>query len=302
MTEDRRPVALLPKGSTGYVLHDPLRGTDEAVTAAVARSLEPHAHAFYRPFAGVALDWRAVVRFGLQDCRRDLVAIVLTNAACGTLALLVPYATGLVFTSIIPGAQREQLLQLTLILLACALAGGMCQVTSTVALLRIDGRMGGSIQPALWDRLLSLPTTFFRLYSSGDLAVRAMGIDAMRQILSGTALTAVLNGAFSVFNLALLYYYDVRLAEWATALLLLAIGALVVVSRAQLGVREIAAAIADLGLVLQFLTDLEARVAAARVAGVRAVGPLVHASTSAAVSRPHDQQPLRGLSAPLIRS
>ena len=114
----------------------------------------------------------------------------------------------------------------------------MCQVTSTVALLRIDGRMGGSIQPALWDRLLSFPTTFFRLYSSGDLAVRAMGIDAMRQILSGTALTAVLNGAFSVFNLALLYYYDVRLAEWATALLLLAIGALVVVSRAQLGVQR----------------------------------------------------------------
>ena len=76
-----------------------------------------------------------------------------------------------------------------------------------------------SLEAAVWDRLLGLPVPFFRDYSSGDLALRATSISAMRRALSGVVTTAVLGAAFSVFSYALLFVYDVRLALVATVLL-----------------------------------------------------------------------------------
>src|SRR5690606_2139340 len=71
----------------------------------------------------------------------------------------------------------------------------------------------------VWDRVVQLPAGVFRADAAGDLATRAMGIDLIRQALSGVALTTILSSVFSVFNFGLLFYYDARLAWVATAVL-----------------------------------------------------------------------------------
>ena len=53
------------------------------------------------------------------------------------------------------------------------------------------------IDGALWDRLLRLPTNFFRRYSTGDLATRAAAAEDVRQMLGGSAVSAVLGAAFA---------------------------------------------------------------------------------------------------------
>ena len=79
------------------------------------------------------------------------------------------------------------------------------------------------MQSAMWDRLIALPLHFFRDYSAGDLAIRAMNIEAIRQTLSVAVLSPLLNGVFSIFNLGLLIYYDSILAQAAIGLLLIAL-------------------------------------------------------------------------------
>ncbi len=54
--------------------------------------------------------------------------------------------------------------------------------------------MGAATQAAVWDRLLRLPVSFFRDYSAGDLATRSLGIDAVRQALTGSTLDGILSG------------------------------------------------------------------------------------------------------------
>src|SRR5690606_35209584 len=65
---------------------------------------------------------------------------------------------------------------------------------------------------------------FFRRYSSGDLADRANGINAIRQILTGTVMQAILDTAFSLFSLALLFWYSGRLAVIALGIVVAMIG------------------------------------------------------------------------------
>ena len=63
-----------------------------------------------------------------------------------------------------------------------------------LALLRIEGRVDERLQSAIWSRLLSLPTQFFRDFTAGDLADRANGISEIRRMLTGAAVQAALDG------------------------------------------------------------------------------------------------------------
>ncbi len=267
-TEGRSPVALRYHHSRGYTCLDPVSGAETKVDAALADTLSPFAITFYRSFPEVALSIRHVLRFGVHGCGGELGTVVVMTVLAALLGMIPPIATGLVFDTLIPGAQRSQLLQLTLILLACALAVAMFQAVRGVALLRIEGKMGNAVQCAVWDRLLALPMSFFRPYTAGELAVRAMGIDGIRQIVSGATVTGVVAGLTSLGNYALLFRYDVRLALWATLLLVVALAVTLLGASLQLRHQRKVAALQSKtsGVVLQLLTSI----AKLRVAGVEA--------------------------------
>jgi NHLM bacteriocin system ABC transporter ATP-binding protein len=255
---DGRPVALLPAPGARYTLHDPHARTERPVDAAAADQVKPVAFTFYRPFPDQALGLAGVIRFGLKGCGRDLWMVAALSGAAALLSLLPPLAAGRIFNDVIPGAERGQLVQITAALLVVAVAGFLFRFASGVALVRIEGRMGGATQAAVWDRVLGLPMPFFRPYSAGNLASRAMGIDAIRQQLSGATISALLSGLFSLVHFGLLYGYSPRLALWGTGLIALAVTVAAVASRLQMASEHRIAAVRSrlAGSVLQFLSSI----------------------------------------------
>ena len=217
----RLPVALLPISPRSYVMVDPQEGTRTPVDAAVAETLSGDAHMLYPPLPERPVGIRDLLRMAFTGRRRDLLTIVLMGFAGGLLGMLVPILTGQLFGSVIPAAERSQLFQIMAALLVSALAGGIFQVMRSLAVLRLGGKVDGTVQAAVWDRLMALPVTFFRRYTVGDLANRALGINAIRDLLTGDVLTLALAAVFSVFNFVLLFYYSWPLALWATGLVLL---------------------------------------------------------------------------------
>jgi ATP-binding cassette subfamily C protein len=132
----------------------------------------------------------------------------------------------------------------------------------------MEGKANAALQAAIWDRLLRLPTTFFRRYTAGDLAMRAMGVDAIRQVLSGVTVTAAISGVFSLVNFGMMFYYDGRLTAVAVGLLIVFLGLTTIMNLRQLRVQrqayETEGKVA--GLLLQLLNGL----AKLRVANVEA--------------------------------
>jgi ATP-binding cassette subfamily C protein len=223
-----KPVALLPRGARGagargrgargYDMFDPVKDTIVRVNRQAARTLNGVAYVFYRPFPHRALSGAQVLREGLRGCGRDLWVIALTSFLASLLALVAPFATGIVFDSIVPGSERGQLLQTVALIVASAVAMTFISLTRGYALLRVEGKLDFSTQAAVWDRLLNLPTSFFRNYSAGDLTNRSMAISQIRAILSGPVVTAIVSGVFSVSSVFLLFYYSPQLALVAVAL------------------------------------------------------------------------------------
>lgn len=220
--DDKRPVALL-QTATGYTLHDPTLHTARPVTREIAVNLSPFGFIFYRSFGDTMVNLMEMVKFGSHGIFRDFFMIVLMGITTGLLGMITPMATGMLFDTVIPSAEKDQLVQLTLALLASVFATSMFEITRSFAMLRAEGKMDSAIQSAVWDRLLRLPVPFFHEYSSGDLAMRGYAISSIRRALSGNTLRALLSSVFAVFNLFLLFYYSMKLALLGIILVAIAI-------------------------------------------------------------------------------
>ena len=234
--DDHRPVALQQTPLLRYEIVDPVTGARTPLSPATADTLEPWADALYTPFPARALRALDLLAIGLTNCRRrDLAHILAVGVLGGVLAMAPAVATGIVFDRILPTGEPGLLVQVALVLLVLVISGTLLELTSNLTVLRVETRTATAVQAGVWDRLLGLPVSFFRRYLSGDLAVRSLGIDAIRQALTGATLAALLGGIFSLFSLGLLFYYDWRLALLATAFV--AIAALVVVALSLLELR-----------------------------------------------------------------
>ena len=215
---DNRPMALLPSPNGGFQLYDPVEDRTAPVDGAAAFALNGFAYTFYRPLPSRKLSIWDLLSFGLRDSRRELVTIIVMGVCGGLLGMVFPIATGIIFNSIIPSAQRSQLWQISAFLVIATCAASMFTLTRNFAMLRLEGKMGSSLQASVWDRLLRLPVPFFRRYTSGDLADRSSGISNILRTLTGSAIYSILSGVFSIFSFLLLFYYSWQLALIATAL------------------------------------------------------------------------------------
>jgi NHLM bacteriocin system ABC transporter ATP-binding protein len=273
LKDSNHAVALLPRTRGGYDVVDTDGSPARRVDAAVAATLAPMGVTFYRPFrADRMIDSLELLRFSVWGCRQDLTRVLVAGALVGAIGMGIPIATGVLINTIIPSTDRAQLTQWTLALIVCTVVTAMFNLSRSIALVRLEMKLGYAIQAAVWDRLISLPARFFRDYSAGDLATRAMGIDSVRQTLSGATIRGVLGGIFSVFNFGLMFYYDVALALCGTAIIALAVVVLVSVAYLQrVQQREwVTLQARKSGVMLQLLTGIrKLRVAAAEM---RAVG------------------------------
>ncbi len=256
--KDKTPVAILPTAPGKYKMYNPVEDTETLVTSNIASSLSGTAHTFYRPFPDKKLSGLDLVKFGLQGMKTDIKMVALMGVLAGLLTMVTPIATGKIFDTIIPGAERGQLFQLSLALIIFACSTTMFQITRAVAMLRIEGKMDASIQAAVWDRLLNLPVPFFRIYSTGDLAQRAMGINLIRRTLSGAVVQSVLGLLAAFFSFMLLFYYSAKLAFVGFALVLLAITTSGILSYFKMSHQRVLSQIEGKisGMVLQFINGI----------------------------------------------
>jgi len=225
LKEDGTPVALLPVSPTRYELFNPLDNTSAVVDQKVAALVDYKAFTFYKSFPKRVLNLIDVLKFGIQGpILRDARMIIAMAIFGGLMSMFIPIATGIIFDTIIPQGDKSQMLQIIFLLAAVTIAGVLFQLTRAFAVLRASGRISTSVQCAVWDRVLSLPTSFFRKFTSGELAMRVMGVERIMGVASGSAMTTLLSGIFSIFNYALLFYYSSKMALIATVLILINTG------------------------------------------------------------------------------
>jgi NHLM bacteriocin system ABC transporter ATP-binding protein len=221
------PVALLWRRG-GYVAVHPGTGRETPVEKANAEEFEPRAVMFYRPLPDKALTPIGLLRFSLQGTRGDLVALLLAGLVTVAIGALVPVATGKVLGEYVPTAQSGLIVQVCLAVMVSGVVAAAFTLLENLSILRLEGRIEAALQPAVWDRLLRLPTRFFTQRSTGELASAAMGISTIRRLLAGVGPVVAQSVTVGAMNLGMLFWYSVPMA-------MAALGMLVVIGAVFLG-------------------------------------------------------------------
>ncbi|MEU6904525.1 NHLP bacteriocin export ABC transporter permease/ATPase subunit [Streptomyces coeruleorubidus] len=221
------PVALLWRRG-GYVAVHPSTGRETPIEKANADEFEPRAVMFYRPLPERRLSPLRLLRFCMQGTRRDLTGLLLSGLVTVAIGALVPIATGKVLGEFVPKAQTDLIVQVCLAVMLSSVVAAAFMLLQNLTILRLEGRVEATLQPAVWDRMLRLPTRFFTERSTGELASAAMGISSIRRLLAGVGPTVAQSVTVGAMNLGLLLWFSVPMA-------MAAVGMLVVIAAVFLG-------------------------------------------------------------------
>ena len=216
------PVALLWRRG-GYVAVHPATGRETPIEKANAEEFEPRAVMFYRPLPERRLSPFGLLRFSMQGTAGDLSNLLISGLVTVAIGALVPIATGKVLGEFVPKAQTNLIVQVCLAVMITSVVAAAFMLLENLTILRLEGRIEATLQPAVWDRLLRLPTKFFTERSTGELASAAMGISSIRRLLAGVGPVVAQSVTVGVMNLGLLFWYNPSMA-------LAAIGMLVVIA------------------------------------------------------------------------
>ena len=219
------PLALIPGTSGRYRAVDPAVGRSERVDARLAGDLVSEAYFFYRalPRDGAART-ASLFRFAFRGLGGDLARFMIAGLLVGLLMLAPSILFGTLADRVIPSGSGWQLLELSLSLVLLAILTAFLQVLQGTALMRLEALAAARVGAALWDRMLGLPWWFFRRFSSGDLAVRAMAFQALRDQVSGVVGGALLSVIFLLPTFVLLFLYDTAIGWLGLVLGLFSLG------------------------------------------------------------------------------
>ena len=255
-----RPVGILPSHRAlrrAAMVVDPDAGTTRTLTPGVARTLSLNAHELVAdPDVTSA---QALTRWSFTGLGLDVVSVAVLGLLGGLLGLALPVATAAIFSEVVPLADRSRLVGILVGLGAATVAAMVLQIIRGVSLVRGRDRFDDRFQSAVMVRLLSLPTSFFRSASPGELAEDTLAGSRTRSaVLTDNALITLVTGVFALTNAIVMVAIDPGLGA-----AVIGVAAVLVAVRAEreyrlaLTVRPLLAGRARLtGLVLQFVDNI----------------------------------------------
>lgn len=201
--------ALIPDMWDRYFYLDEKTGKRLRLNKDTAQLLEREAVCFYRPLPQRKLDYADIFRFIMQSVSvRDIATLVLAALAVTLLGLMTPAATSLLFNVILPSGQELFLVTIAVMLAGVAVSQFIFRIIQSGMLARVQQKMKLSLKNAFFARVLTLPTSFFKDYSTGEIAQKVILTEefciSFCDICFGTGLTALLSlvYVFQIFSIS----------------------------------------------------------------------------------------------------
>jgi len=182
-----------------------------------------------------------LMKFILQSLSvSDFVLIALATFAVSLIGMFSPKLNNLLFSEVLPSGNVRLLVALAVFMVSVSVSAMLITAVKGMITARIDTKLSVSVEAATMMRVMSLPAGFFKEYSSGDLASRAMQINALCNMLVSTVLTTGLTSVFSLIYISQIFIYAPALVVPALLIILVTLVFSVVSSMLQMrhGKRE----------------------------------------------------------------
>ena len=218
-------IAMLPRGVRGYYFFEPGSGRKVKVTRGVAEHICPDAILFYKPLPAKSLTVRDLISFIFRVFDRNDYLLVLVAALAVTLIGLAPaWANQVAFGVVAPSGQAGLILPVAALLLGVAVSAALIGACRNLVMSRVSIKLDVVCEAATFSRILALPTSFFKQYSSGDLASRVSNMTTLSQLITSILLGSGLSALLSLVYIMQIGVYAPELGLPALAVALIQAG------------------------------------------------------------------------------
>ncbi|MEU9130646.1 peptidase domain-containing ABC transporter [Kitasatospora sp. NPDC048540] len=233
-------VVLAGAGQDHVDVVDPAYGRRRLSRAAVAESFTGVALEFDPPLAGTAKagrgtesagPWRRLRQF--LPGRRELGLLIAASVALMAFELALPLTAGILVERVVPDGSATTLWGAGALLAAVAVLFLLLQLARSVLVAKRQAVIEKRLTLGIVNHLADLPYDFFTVRNPGDLAMRARASNVLIQVLSVTAVSAVLDSLLVLAYLVAMVLADPPMAALVAGLVAVQAGLLVVTWRRQ---------------------------------------------------------------------
>ena len=210
--EEKILSVFVPTAPGKYILVNRDKPDGIVITDDVAAKIDKSAFECYAGFPAKKLKILDLMKFIFKQCWfADYRTVIVISLVAGIIPLAMPLVTETIFADIIPILDRQGLATVTQVIMITSFTTASLGIVRTIAVMRITSRMNMATEAALWGRLLTLPTKFFRQYTSGELASRMGGISVIKGLVSADFIGGLFGFVFSFWSVFLMCYYSLKL-------------------------------------------------------------------------------------------
>ena len=205
--EDGVPVALFPKELVGYYFRDS-NGKKITVNKKNMKEFGRDAICFYRPLPLRSIGIPDLLLF-LKNCVNigDLIIVFGFNLLSTLVGLLMPGITKIMAGFVLESGKPSLLWGTAVFMLCVAVSTRLIEIVDMMAGTRLEIKTSIPVDSAMMMRIMSLPASFFKKYSAGELSSRSQAVNQLCSLLMGTALSTGLTAFTSLLYVTKIFQY-----------------------------------------------------------------------------------------------
>jgi len=142
---------------------------------------------------------------------RTFIEVVIASLLIQVFALANPMIIQVIIDKVIVQESISTLQVLGALLIICTIFDAALNAIRTFLFTDASNRIDLSLGLRVLEHLYRLPLSYFHQRPVGEIASRLRELDTIRSFLTGTALTALLDSAFSIIYVAIMLFYSAEL-------------------------------------------------------------------------------------------
>lgn len=193
--------ALIPGKLSGYFYADEKTGRLTKVSKKTEKMFEEEAYCFYKPYSLNSMDENELTRSILGAISIfDIYWLVVASVLIIAMSLVVPAVYRVLFSHVTSQATYKPLFFAAWVLICIAISVNLITVTKKLLVGLIRNKLEVSCESAVMMRILSLPTSFFKKYSAGELSSKVRTVTELCTALSESVISFGITLGLSSLN------------------------------------------------------------------------------------------------------
>ena len=238
-SETDEAIALLPMMVPGYSFIDPKTRKKEILNRKNESRFKKQAYCFYQPLPLKKLKIIDLLLY-MKDCISvsDFVYIGLISLVVTLMGMLTPRLTNLLTGPVLRSGNMNALYAIIFFMICAGISSKLISILNSQVTGRLSMKASLNVQAAVMMRILSLPASFFRKYSSGELFKRSFSVNNLCDMLLSGVFTGGVTSLMSLLYVTQIFKYAPRLVIPSLIVITLTVAISVITSLVQVSINR----------------------------------------------------------------